>query len=500
MNMVVTFMMLFYITVTTIITVVRGKRKVTDAEDFFIASKNLGAFEIFSLIYASSLGIGSTVAAAELGFIKGISASWWEIAGDVIIILASFGLVKYLRMFVRFSIFEILELKFNVITRIISASIMSIGFFTSSIAQLIGCSVILGSGVGIPMEWAVLLTTTIVLAILIVGGMRGIGYANIIHTTVSMVGTFILLGFCLWQLGGVEGMIMKLPSSHLNLGRLGVSETLAWILSQSLRFVISATIIQVILSAKDTKTAIIGTTGGAIGMLFVGVSSVLIGMSSRALWPSISPMLAESYAAMQMHPIAAGLVLGGIFSSLTGTIAGYWLTTSTILIFDVYERIIHRNVLTIRSLTVARVILILMAVAAMVLALYPQPYMLHVHITGISTISIVSIIVLFALLRRFNALAGLAGLTGGLGSMIVWMALNEPFQINKIYISTLSTLLFFLAAHHVFTLLGGGLYYNIGLAVRDLLAGDHDLRMALINDVLEQIQIARTRGFLKTFD
>ena len=99
MNVTVTIVILLYIAITTIIAIVLGKRKVMGAEDFFIASKKLGVFEIFSLIYASSLGIGSTVAAAELGFIRGISASWWEIAGDVVIILAAFGLVKYLRGF-----------------------------------------------------------------------------------------------------------------------------------------------------------------------------------------------------------------------------------------------------------------------------------------------------------------------------------------------------------------------------------------------------------------
>lgn len=458
-------------------------------EDFIVASNKLGAYEIFSLIYASSLGIGSTVAAAELGFINGISASWWEIAGDVIIVLAAFGLVKYMRTYVRFSIFEIIERTFGVNTRIISALLMSVGLFTMSVAQLVGCSVILSSGMGIPMKWALLVTTTIVLVVLISGGMRGIGYANVFHTTVSMIGTFVLLGFCLWRLGGIKSLIMNLPPTHLNLGGMGMSETFAWFLAQFFRFAISATIIQIILAAKDTKTAIIGTMAGATGMLLVGVSSVLIGMSSRALWPSISPKFAESYAAMQMPPVIAGFVLSGIFASLTGTVAVYWLSISTLLTFDIFEKTRQRAVSTITLLTVVRATSALMAIVAIVFALFPQPYMLHLNITGISLISIVSILVLFALFKKIHPITGLVGLSGGFGCMLVWMGLGEPFSINRIYVSTLSTIMFLLTANYIFAISSGRLYHNLVFSVRDLLEEDQKLRMELTNNILDKISI-----------
>lgn len=480
-----------YIAVTTVAAVFFGRKRVSGAEDFFVGSQKLGAFEIFAIIYAGSLGIGSTIGIAQFGFLKGISASWWEIAGDFMLVLVAVGFVKFLRMYAKFTVSEIVRLGFGVKTSAIASLVMALGLFTMSVAQLIGGSSILVVVLGVPLQWALLLTTLIVVVTLVLGGMRGMGYANMFHTTISIIGTLTLLGFCLWWLGGLDGLVSKLPATYFDWGGLGVSETTAWILAQCLRFFASATMIQAILSAKDTKTAVIGTTAGSLGMLVVGVSSVLIGMSSRALWPHISSMHAESYAALQLPPIIGGLVLGGIFASITGTVTVYWLTSSTLLTVDVYGRIFHKEAVSARSLAVVRAIIMAMAVLAVILALYPQPYILHLNITGVAIRVIVTILVMFALFKSLDPLAGLAGLIGGVACTVAWIALGEPFQVNRVFVSALSTLLFIIMGHGIFATLKSRsreMFWNKNLeaAIRTVLAENPDLKKMLINRVLAQ--------------
>ena len=49
-------------------------RRVSSANDFFVAGRKLGPALIFSTMLAANIGAGSTVAAAGLGYSDGLSA------------------------------------------------------------------------------------------------------------------------------------------------------------------------------------------------------------------------------------------------------------------------------------------------------------------------------------------------------------------------------------------------------------------------------------------
>src|SRR4029079_6927879 len=52
-------------------------RRVRGTGDFFVAGRRLGPGLLFATLLARSIGVGSTVGAAGLGYQNGLAAWWW---------------------------------------------------------------------------------------------------------------------------------------------------------------------------------------------------------------------------------------------------------------------------------------------------------------------------------------------------------------------------------------------------------------------------------------
>ncbi len=65
-------------------------RLVRGSADFFVAGRSLGPGLLFATLMAANIGAGSTVGAASLGYLYGLSAWWWVGSAGIGTLLLAF--------------------------------------------------------------------------------------------------------------------------------------------------------------------------------------------------------------------------------------------------------------------------------------------------------------------------------------------------------------------------------------------------------------------------
>src|ERR1041384_750827 len=100
-----------------------GMRRSRNQEDFLVAGRNLGPGMYMGTMAATVLGGASTIGTVRLGYVHGISGVWLCGTIGIGIILLNLFLAKPLVNLKIFTVTQVLERRYNPITRQVSAAI-----------------------------------------------------------------------------------------------------------------------------------------------------------------------------------------------------------------------------------------------------------------------------------------------------------------------------------------------------------------------------------------
>jgi SSS family solute:Na+ symporter len=372
----------------------RGK---DTADDYFLASRNLGWFVVGASIFASNIGSEHLVGLAGSGATSGVALAHYELHAWCLLVLGWVFVPFYMRSRV-YTMPEFLERRFSPTARTVLSFISLVAYVLTKFAVGIFAGGIVFATL-LPEvhlhvlggNWNAFWIGSVAVVLLtglytILGGMRAVAYTEAVQTLILVFGSALLTVFGLIKLGGWHEFRAALDPDMFNLWKPliphGVTGTwapvkeagrLAWYFNSNypwLGMLFCAPIIglwywctdqyivQRALGAPNEQTARRGSIFASYikllpvfifiipGMIALALAKtgkvpaleVMVGPDGKVI-PSVAqaafPMLV-----MNVLPVGVrGVVVSGLLAALMSSLAGAFNASSTLFTMDFYSKL-----------------------------------------------------------------------------------------------------------------------------------------------------------------
>ena len=337
-------------------------RTVRSSADFFVAGRRLGPSLLFSTMLAANIGAGSTVAAAGLGYVDGLSAWWWVgSAGLGSIVLALWIGPRIRRIAAEQglrTLGDYLEYRFGEQVRATITVLLWIGTLAILAAQIIGIGWVLNVVVGLPPWLGCLIGGVVVIVYFTAGGLLTAAWVNAVQLVVLLAGFVVALPLAITAAGGWSDIHLatrNVDAAYWNVWQ-GGSSGWFYLVMLGPAFIISPGLLQKTYGARDDRTVRLGVGLNAAVLLIFAAMPPLLGMIARAVEPSLdNPELALPTLLMDVLPPAVGaLGLAALFSAEVSSSDAILFMLATSLSQDLYRRYVDPDASDRQLLTVAR--------------------------------------------------------------------------------------------------------------------------------------------------
>ena len=295
-------------------------RRTRDTDSFMTAKHQMGPIVIGILMMSEFIGTGSTLGTAQTAYDKGISAAWNLITLGLGYLLYAYLLAPGFNKLGEYTISGALASKYGNGIRTVVSLTMIYALITVNVSMYTGGAATAASLLNIPIETAVLFIAAAAILNVSFGGIRGVGYSNLIHATFKYLG-LIVVAWAGWSMLHARPEAYKLiPQNHYSLTGVGISTLIAWTVGNvgavfSTQYVIQC--ISTLSSPQDAKKASIVASASIVP---IGLLAAYIGVSSRALFPNIKSVMAMPAFFNVMNPWTAGIAVSSIIAATFVTI------------------------------------------------------------------------------------------------------------------------------------------------------------------------------------
>jgi SSS family solute:Na+ symporter len=265
-----------------------GMRRSKSQEDYLVAGRNLGPGMYMSTMAATVLGGASTIGSVRLGYVHGISGLWLCTTIGIGIIILNLFLAKPLLKLRIFTVTQVLERRYNPLTRQVSAAIMLIYALLITVVSTLGIATVMQVFLNLPLSAAVALSGGLVVAYSTVGGMWALTLTDVVQFVIKTIGLMLLLlPISMSKVGGWDELVARLPDTAFNLTAMGYDTILTYVLIYTLGIMIGQDIWQRVFTARSDKVARYAGTAAGIYCVLYGLVAALIGMCARVLLPDL---------------------------------------------------------------------------------------------------------------------------------------------------------------------------------------------------------------------
>ncbi|HJZ95226.1 MAG TPA: sodium:solute symporter [Candidatus Solibacter sp.] len=472
----------------------RGKENTTD---YFLAGRNLGWWVIGASIFASNIGSEHIVGLAGSGATSGVAMAHYELHAWCLLVLAWVFVPFYMRSMV-FTMPEFLERRFSENSRYVLSIVSLITFVISKIAVgIFAGGVVFGTllpemqltigGATIDSFWIGSVLVIVLTGLYTtLGGMRAVAYNDAVQVIVLIVGSALLTGYGLVQLGGWSELRHWCGSDMFNLWKplipAGVEGTWspvmetnpagqvvrqAWYFNGNFPWLgmlfcapiiglwywcTDQYIVQRALGAPNETVARRGSIFAAFLKLFPVYLFLIPGLVCYALAksgkvPQLASMIgpdgnaipALSNGAFPMMvqyllpPGIRGIVVAGLLSALMGSLAGVFNACSTLFTVDLYEKWNPRatQAQLVRTGRIATTIMVFIALAW--IPVIKNAKGLYGYLQSVQGYLAPPIFVVFFLgvfIKRMNAQGALWAMIVGFALGIFRMVVDTPVTLG----------------------------------------------------------------------
>jgi SSS family solute:Na+ symporter len=424
----------------------RKKTANTSSKEFFLAEGSLSWWAIGASLIASNISAEHFIGMSGSGFAIGLAISSYEwMAAATLIIVAIFLLPMYLQNRI-YTMPQFLSVRYNDTVSTILAVFWLLVYVFVNLTSIIYLGALAISSISpLGFEWAIA-GLTVFSIIVTVGGMKVIGYTDVIQVVVLLIGglvtTYLAISLLAEHFGygkdllkGLSVLRKEAPDHfHMVLDKSsphykelpGISVLIGGMLVNNLAYWgCNQYIVQRTLGA-DLKTARKGILFAAFLKLLIPVIAVLPGIVMYVLYKngvfqqemldaggSLKPD--HAYPTL-MNLLPAGLK-GVAFAALTAAIvaslAGKANSIATIFSLDIYRKYIDRNASEKKLVRTGRwAVLVAMLVAALVtpaLRSLDQAYQFIQEYVGFLSPGVLAIFLLGMFWKRTTATAAVTG-------------------------------------------------------------------------------------------
>ena len=422
----------------------RKKSKRMDSREFFLAEGSLTWWAIGASLIASNISAEHFIGMSGSGFALGLAISTYEwMAAATLIIVAVFFLPVYLKNRI-YTMPQFLEQRYNGTVSTIMAIFWLLVYVFVNLTSIIYLGALAITAISGISFLTCIIGLGIFSIVVTVGGMKVIGYTDVIQVAVLIIGglvtTYLALNLVSEHFGYGEDVFagakllyqkadshfhmifdsshkyyMDLPGLSVLIGGMWINNLNYWGCNQY--------IIQRALGA-DLKTARSGILFAAFLKLLVPVIAVLPGIAAYVLFQEglfQAEMVNESGVVKPDHayptllnllpPGLKGLAFAALTAAIVASLAGRANSIATIFSLDIYKKFFHRSATERQLVLTGRwTVVISMAIASLVapaLRNLDQAYQFIQEYVGFISPGVLAIFLLGFFWRRATASAAL---------------------------------------------------------------------------------------------
>lgn len=454
----------------------RKKKSEVDSKDFFLAEGSLTWWAIGASLIASNISAEQFIGMSGSGFAMGLAIASYEwMAAATLLVVAIFFLPIYLKNKI-YTMPQFLAQRYNPLVATIMAVFWLLVYIfvnLTSILYLGALAVDTISGIGFT---TCIIGLAIFAIFITLGGMKVIGYTDVIQVLVLVMGglatTYLALELVSERLGGGDvwgalGYVKQNASDHfhmiLNQGQMMIpdgkgGEQDAYQMLPGMAVLIGAMwianlnywgcnqyITQRALGA-DLRTGRLGLLFAAFLKLLMPVIVVLPGIAAYVLYKNgffqqemmetvnVDGVAKEVLKSDKAYPVLLNLLPTGLkglsFAALTAAIvaslAGKANSISTIFTLDLYKKYFKQDATEAHLVWVGKIAIVVAMVIAIVTApqlrRFDQAFQFIQDFTGLISPGVVAIFLLGMFWKRAT---GLSALLAALGTLPLGLAFNE---------------------------------------------------------------------------
>ena len=387
--------LLIYLSGLLVVGVVKSRQVKTQA-GFSLAGRGLGPFVLTGTLLATWTGTGSIFGLAEEGYTVGLPALLVPLSTALGLIVLAF-LCTRVRAKGRYTLQDILEERFGPAARVLGTLTLVLAYLVIVSYQLRAAESVLRRtletsgflGAGEVSTTSLLVFVAVAIAgYTALAGLMSIALTDTFNGVLMGLGLIIALPVVWSAVGdapqvltssagpGTTGMVFAplgaLPESARQLGgHYTLFDMLSRTLPLFLLVIGDANLHQRFLAAKSDRAARMAVLFLIPSVLVLDAVIILVAVGGSVLLPGLEnagPIVLELGLSV-LPPLLGAVLVAAILAIIVSTADSYLLASSTSLVRDVYQRFVRRNASEAELLKAARIVVGLLALAAVVVAL-----------------------------------------------------------------------------------------------------------------------------------
>jgi len=428
-----------------------AKTKIKSSEDYHLAGRRLGPIMLAGTLAATEIGGGSSVGVASKAYGEwGLSAGWYVVSAGVAIILVSF-VAPFMRRALATTVPEIIGRRYGKSSQIISSILSVVASSALTAVQITATASIVHVLTGFSLNWAILISGTIVVFYTFLGGMWSVTLTDFVQFFIIVIGFAIAVPFAFSAAGGVDTVLNNLPKEQLGFTKIGWPTIIGLTLMYFMTFSTGQEAVQRYYSAKDEKTAVWGSVLCGVLMTIYAFIPAVLGLIALSSFPNINENSALATVSVELlPPVIAGLLLSGVISATLSSASGNLLAVASVYMTDIHPFLSKKKVTSEAELKASRFIIILVGVFAIGISLFSQQIIpLLVFAFTIRSTGPFAAFILGLLVDRVTKNAGLSSIIVGSIVGITWQILEDPFGIMAVIAGSVASIITFLVVNKI---------------------------------------------------
>lgn len=435
-----------YMIVTVLIGLWAATR-VKDAKDFMVAGRSLPLYMNFACVFATWFGAETVLSVSAKFAHKGLG----HVSGDpfgaslCLVIVAFF----FARTFYRLGLLTIgdyYHVRYGKFVEVITSIGIASSYLGWTSAQLSALGLVINVLFpAITLNQAILIGAVIVTIYTLFGGMWSVAFTDVIQTAAIVIGLIIVALLLSHNAGGI-GVVLEAAQKEGKLNLFPHVTAAAWMtfigefITMSLGSIPQQDVFQRVTSAKDERTAKIGTMGGGLFYFAFAFVPMFIAYSATVIDPAYAQYFTAEDA-REVQQILPKLILdktpvwcqilffGAVLSAILSTASGTLLAPASLITENVLQQF-TKHFSDRTMLWVLRTVLILVGIISTTISVNSENTMYEMVESGYK----VTLVVAFAPLA-FGVYWPRATTQGAIASIFlavpVWIAAEYQYEENS---------------------------------------------------------------------
>jgi len=398
-------------------------------EGFFLAGRSLPAPLVAVTLTGLAVGGATTIGVAQNAFKgQGIAAGWYGVAWAVSALVVGLMVSRRFRRLDIVTVPQLFEDYYGKAAHVACVAVQVLVQIVITSLQYVAGGAILHQllpEIFVTRQLGMVFSAIVFIALTIVGGLWSASLGNILNVLLIHGGVTLAAVLSVRAVGGMDRLAELLPTDQAYLHPVegfGVERILIFTLVMVTCNIGFQATVQIAFAARSERTARNGFLLGGLLILPVSFLAALIGVAAKASFPGIT----ESTAALpkmvgSLDPFVAGITLAALWAADVSTACGLLLSSSTVVVRDIYLRHVRPDTHHARQFRLNRCVVLIIGVFTLALALQVGD-ILRTLMDGLSLMTGLTVVILFTFYAPGLCRKGSAFWTilAGIAVMALW--------------------------------------------------------------------------------